>query len=113
MELVIVPIVATILVVWFYTDAFVEYGSLLGLGKLLKIDAFLKAQKKDMSLIFYYMYLNSKYNNFFTKLLICPFCVGFWVTVTACLAFSYYNVCLIYIASLVTFYTIGVLIKYS
>jgi len=113
MEIILVPFVSTILVVWFYTDAFVEYGRLLGLEKVLKIDAFLAAQKKDMSLIFYYMYLNSKYNNFLTKLLICPFCVGFWVTLGTCLAFSYYNVCLIYIASLMVFYTLGVLIKYS
>ena len=111
--LIVVPIVVFVLTVWFHTDAFVEYGKLFGLGKLLKIDDFLSAQQNDLGLIHYYMYLNQRYSSFFTKLLICPFCLGFWIALCACLAWSYYNILLVYLLSMLVFYALGVLIKYS
>lgn len=74
---------ALILLVWFETDALLEYAKVFYLNKLFKINEYEKCinenLEEDMS---YSDFLVSDYNNFFTRLLSCPICLGFWITLS-------------------------------
>lgn len=74
-------VVCFILIIWFETNALVEYLKLWGFKKYFKIEGF-----ESSALLSYPTYLIINYPNFFTKLLNCPICVGFWLNI-ACMAF--------------------------
>ena len=73
-----------ILVIWFKSDAFIEYANLLGGSKFFLIEAFKEEQKKDLSLD-YLGYLAVHHSSFFTRLITCPICLSVWVTIALCL----------------------------
>jgi hypothetical protein len=102
-----------VLTVWFHTEAFEEYGRIFGLGKLLRIGDYKQAVKNDLSIISYRMFLAMEYKNFWTRLINCSFCLGFWVVLVTCLCFSFYNIPLIYVVTMLIFLLQSVLIKYS
>ena len=112
-----IPIFVTVFVltVWFHTEAFIEYGRLLRLGRFFKLDEFVTARTADMSIPSYHIYLNMKYNNFFTRLLACPFCLGFWVVLASCLAVNldYVFLPVVYVCSMLLYHVQVILIKYS
>lgn len=68
--------VCFVLLVWFETNAIVEYLRLWGFKKYFKIEEF-----GNSTLSSYPTYLIVTYPNFFTKLLNCPICVGFWLNI--------------------------------
>jgi hypothetical protein len=93
----------TFLVVWFHTEAFVEYCNLFNLKRLFKIGEFEKAQESDFSLE-YLSWLKQTYPNFFTKLVNCPWCIGFWFTLLSSWIFStFYIFPVIYVFTLVIY----------
>ena len=72
---------ALILLVWFETDALLEYAKVFGLNKLFKITEYENLVNENLEEdLSYPDFLVSEYNNFFTRLLSCPICLGFWVT---------------------------------
>jgi len=75
------------LVVWFHTEALTEYAKLFGLSNLFKITEFENDCKNDFSLT-YLSWLRTKHQNFFTKLITCPWCIGFWFLLTTSLFLS-------------------------
>jgi hypothetical protein len=111
------PIFITVfvLIVWFHTEAFIEYGRLLGLGRFFKLNEFITARTADMSIPSYHIYLNMKYDNFFTRLLVCPFCIGFWIVLAACMAVGLDPVFIpvVYVCSMLLYHVQVILIKYS
>ena len=114
MELLwIVSIVVSVLVLWFNTHFFIEYTGLLRLHSRLKITDWKKAVETDLATPPYIMWLNMKYNNFWTRLIVCPFCVGFWLVLSTCLYFEYYNVPLAYLSVLFVYFSFETLLKYS
>lgn len=76
-----------LLTIWFKTDAFVQYISLLKLDRFFKVRDFIE-YKKINSDIDYSTYLLLKHNNFFTKLISCPFCINFWLVLGLSLLFN-------------------------
>jgi len=62
---------------FYKTDAFVEYARVLRLDKFLDLTQYFcfKINNQDNN---YFDFLKHKNYNFFTKLLACPFCLGFW-----------------------------------
>lgn len=93
----------TFLIVWFHTEAFIEYGKLFKLSKILKINEFETAYNKDFTLE-YLPWLKSSYPNFFTKLINCPWCIGFWFTLTVSLfLYTIYIFPVIYVTTLVIY----------
>lgn len=112
-----IPIFITVFVltVWLHTEAFIEYGRLLGLGRLFKLDEFVIARTADMSTPEYHIYLNMKYNNFFTRLLACPFCLGFWIALGACVSvgLDFVFIPVVYVCSMLLYHVQVILIKYS
>ena len=111
------PIFITVfvLIVWFHTEAFVEYGRLLGLGRFFKLNEFVTARTADMSIPSYHIYLNMKYDNFFTRLLACPFCLGFWIVIAAIAPIGLDPVFIpvVYVCSIMLYHVQVILIKYS
>lgn len=78
--IILISIVTLILLVWFKTEAIVEYGELFHLGQFLKTKEF--KQKKSMSEIplTYPMFLQMSYDYFLIRLITCPICLSFWVS---------------------------------
>ena len=68
-----------ILTIWFNTEAFVEYATLLKLDKIFRIDKFKEYKNTINPDINYHTYLMLKHSTFFTRLISCPFCVNFWL----------------------------------
>ena len=75
-----------LLIVWFKTDAFVEYSKLFRLSKLFKVDIFEKEKSQDFELT-YHSYLRRFHNNFFVRLITCPICLTIWL----CMPVLFYN----------------------
>jgi len=98
---------AFILIIWFKTHAFVEYLNLFKLNKLFKINEYLEYKKQNM-LIEYSDFILLKYNSFFTRLITCPFCLNFWLSLIVSIFFgnfSFIYISSIYIISLMIYFT--------
>lgn len=93
-----------LLIIWFNTEAFVEYIRLFKL-KWFKIDEYLNTKETDFTLT-YHSFLLQKYNNFFTKLITCPFCLNFWLVFIGSFIFEYsiIEIPTIYVLSLITYF---------
>jgi hypothetical protein len=79
--------VVFILFIWFNTDAFIQYGKLLKLDKLTKINLW-ESYRLTNPKITYLEYLSIKHRGFFTKLITCKPCLNFWITLIICLFFD-------------------------
>ena len=67
--------ITLVLVVWFKTNAFVEYINLFKLGGYFKVGEYTKL---DTGLS-YPDFLKEFYNSFFTRLISCPICTATWL----------------------------------
>jgi hypothetical protein len=95
---------ALILIIWFNTEVLIEYLKLLKLN-IFYIEEYEKAKLNDFSLT-YHKYLIIYHNNFFTRLITCPICFNFWMSIILSLS------CLslfpqIFIVSLAIYYTLN------
>lgn len=72
-------LITSLLIIWFNTDAFVEYATLFRLP-LIKVKEYLAAKDRDCTLT-YHTFLLFNHNNFFTRLITCPICTSFWLTI--------------------------------
>ena len=70
-------IVAMILLIWFRTDAFLEYCRAFHLKVFYENYDFLK--ENDDARMTYHEYLLKYHNNFFTRLITCPVCSSVWI----------------------------------
>ena len=77
------------MLIWFKSDAIVEWGSLFGLSKLFKVIEFYKMRldfaPSDLN---YPTFLKEKYKNFITKMLSCPLCLSVWLSNIFCFTSS-------------------------
>lgn len=71
-------IIALILLVWFRTDAWLEYTRVFHLDWLSKYKEFDSKNKEDASLT-YLHFLRRDHNNFFVRLITCPICLSIWL----------------------------------
>lgn len=85
---------ALILVIWFDTNAFVEYGRLLG----FRFEAYKKNEELGVS---FSDWLEVKYDNFITRLIACPICSAVWIQVGGYFIFES-----IWVLSLGTFFSL-------
>lgn len=92
-----------LLILWFNTEAFVEYFKFT--GDLFKIKGYILDKPNDFSMT-YHNYLLSNYNNFFTRLITCPLCLNFWITFLFTFVFKYEFILIpiIYILSLLIYF---------
>jgi hypothetical protein len=102
-----VCLIVAILVVWFQSNAFVEYCKLFGLKKIL-----LGYEDDTNNLTFPYFLLIKKnilfqcsICKFLIMLITCPICLGFWLSIVgACLTFSILYTPVYYITSLFVYF---------
>ena len=73
-----VSFVTAALIVWFKTEAFEEYATLVGGDKFFKVRAFRKSRERD-AMMTYHSYLLSEHDSFFIRLITCPYCLSFWL----------------------------------
>ena len=73
---------ASIMVIWFETNAFCEWVSLLGVGKkFFKIDKFEEYSESELDPNAYPHFLVQSNPTFFNKILSCPYCINFYICV--------------------------------
>lgn len=77
--------VVFVLIIWLKTEAFVEYARLFGLSKLLEVDLF---DNRSMYELTYPAFLLVNHNNFLTRLIACPICLGIWLNIIVCFFFK-------------------------
>lgn len=100
---IIATFIALFLLVWFKSDALVDWGSLFGLEEFLLVNEYNKMKIDQAPLsINYPTFLKIKYNNFVTKLLACPLCLTVWLSsFSAFLLFIFMPIIIILIPSIV------------
>ena len=76
--MIIILLIAFILLIWFRTDAWVEYTRLLHLNFLSKYKEYDIACTKELGLE-YHTFLRRYYNCFFVRLITCPICLSTWI----------------------------------
>jgi len=90
------------LVIWFKTEAFIEYSELFKLDKIFKIEDY-KTYKKTNPTMDYNTFLRLKYPNFITKLISCPYCLGFWITIFFVYFYGIINLSICYLISIILY----------
>jgi len=76
-------LVALILLIWFKTDAIVEWTDLLSFGGKKHTDYWDRKKTEEYPLT-YPHYLRMKHDNFFIKLITCPICLAVWLSIIHC-----------------------------
>ena len=98
----IICLIATILLIWFRTDAWLEYCRLFKFKPSFYKD-FDEKYKEDVSLT-YIHYLRLHHNCFFVRLITCPICFSVWLAIIISLFTS---------ITFIPIYIIGGLILYT
>ena len=80
-------IITLILLVWFKSDAFIEYAKLAGGARFFGISDYEEMQKDKASLDYHSYLLESK-DSFFIRLITCPLCFSVWVSLITSLVVS-------------------------
>jgi hypothetical protein len=74
-----------LVLLWFRTDAFVEYMNLLKLSKWFRVNEYNELHRAGYSGN-YPMFLSEYYKDkFFVRLATCPLCLSFWIGIVAAL----------------------------
>jgi hypothetical protein len=90
-------LVSLILLVWFKSTAFLEYSKLFGLGGVFYVNAYEESLEKN-PLDSYQEFLVKNFPCFITKLITCPLCLSFWLSLIVAISlekfyfFPLYNV---------------------
>lgn len=75
----IICLISSIQLIWFKSDAFIEWMKLFRLSKFIKYQEYLDA-KLDSPFITYPLFLKTKYRLFIFKILGCPLCWNTWLS---------------------------------
>lgn len=75
--LVLICIIALNLLIWFRTDAWVEYTKLLRLNRLSDYKGY-EAEKANDVMMTYHNFLRKKYDCHFIRIITCPICSAVW-----------------------------------
>ena len=96
--------IASILIVWYLTSAFVEYSTLLGLRKILLVDRYEEYLNNSMSYeTTYPQFLKIHSDSFLFKILECHFCLGLWLAIIFCIKIGLVYLPVLYLISVVKF----------
>ena len=102
-----------LLIIWFKTEAFYEYFKYISiLNKFFKFKHY-----KEFICMQYEIYPNFlviKHNNFFTRLISCPKCINFWITlILIFFVNSFFSLFIIYTLSLMLYNIYTILENYA
>lgn len=82
-------LIALILLIWFRTDAWLEYTKLLHLNFIAFYKDF-EEKKKGDEFLTYHLYLRRYHDCFLVRLMTCPICIAVWLGI--CCGLSTYFV---------------------
>jgi hypothetical protein len=102
--------IVLVLLIWFKTNAFVEYCKLFNLKFLFDIYGYEEKRKHILGLT-YPNYLCMTYGNMFFKILICEICSSVWLSFFIGVIFGFANGLVANIASLLIYYLINKLMR--
>lgn len=89
---ILVNLVTLVMLIWFKSDAVVEWFSLIGLKKLIKKREYIDMRMEQMPIdINYPTFLKMRYKNFITKMLACSLCFCVWISTILCLVISFFT----------------------
>lgn len=84
MELFLIScLVAAVLLVWFHSDAFIDYASFFHGNRFFYIDDYKEHRNRD-PLLDWITYLQINHDGFFIRLITCQLCLSFWLTLIIC-----------------------------
>ena len=106
--LLLSSLIATILLVWFKSDAVVEYGKLFSLSRWLKLKEYEEKRLSESFELSYPLFLRITHEGFIFKLITCPICLAFWLAVIASLFIIPHFLPIVYILSLFIY---GIIIR--
>ena len=76
----LISLITLVMLIWFNSDAFVEYAKLVGGARFFGVTEYEEQQEKSASLD-YHGYLLDNKNSFFIRLITCPLCFSVWMSV--------------------------------
>ena len=91
------------LLIWFKSNAIVEYLDVLGLDIAFGVREYKKASTEVSYHMSYTDFLLLKYNSFFVRLITCPLCLSVWVSVIISSFTNWYYFPFLVIAPLVMY----------
>lgn len=100
-------LITLFLLIWFKSDAFIEYCKLFRLTTVFKIGDWETFKNTIDISTTYHTYLRLKYPNFFVKLITCPSCLCVWLTLPSCFIYGILYFPMICIMSLSMYYLIN------
>jgi hypothetical protein len=100
-----------ILLVWFQTNAFAEYFKNFFIIKKI-IRSYNSSLKADLKTSFV-NFLSLNYDCFFVRLITCPFCLNFWISILTSFFVGYEFFPLIYVSSMIYYKVVNILTKYE
>ena len=100
--------IAFILIIWFDTNAFVEYARIFG----VKLKDYEKLEATGMLFV---DWLPIKYDNFLARLITCPICLATWLAIIAAYFFckNVYSFFIMFYMSLMAYFLFKILMKKS
>ena len=107
--ILLICIIALILLIWFRTDAWLEYCRLLKCDAISFYKDFDAKKKEDVSLT-YLLYLRMYHDCFFVRLITCPICFGVWLGLICGLLGTLYFIPIYIVGGLLLFTTIDKLL---
>ena len=75
----IICFIALVLLIWFRTDAWLEYCRILHLDRISFYKDY-EAKKHEDATLTYLTYLRREHNSFFVRLITCPICLAVWLS---------------------------------
>ncbi len=76
----IICFIALALLIWFRTDAWLEYCRVLHLDFIAHYKDY-DAKKHEDATLTYLNYLRREHNSFFVRLITCPICLAVWLAI--------------------------------
>lgn len=87
--IILICSIVLIMLIWFKSDALIEWGEFFGLSNFLKIHEYNIEKFKVLPDDFNYpTFLKLKYSNILTRLISCPLCFCVWNSFIFCTALS-------------------------
>ncbi len=103
----LVLFINVLLVIWFKTDAFLEYARLFRLAKVFEIDKYDKEYHNDFTLDYHTFLLREHKDSFFVKLVTCPVCLIVWCGIVSSLFFGYLYFSPVTICGMLLYFTLS------
>lgn len=92
--LVTISIISLLLLIWFRTEAWLEYTRLFGLNFLSFYKDYDVKRNEDLFLT-YHGYLRQYHNCFFVRLITCPLCLAIWIALAGVIAYAIFSMILL------------------